>query len=377
MVALKSFLLFCALNAQALAAAAPEPTCATALGPNSVKVVPTATTTVVEKITIVKKFIRKVKVIVVPRPKTTTVKITEYTTTTEIADAATQTATSVITSEQTEYSTSTSTSVITTDSTTYTTVYVTSTVPAPAGFTPILKDTSYVAKRKVRAIGNRAAAVNPLVTSAMYPQKVACTVKKPSYSTKTTTITAHGPQVTLKAATKTIMSTVYSTITTISYPPDVSTTTTTTVYPTTTSWTSTTSISTVTNTVTIESDIPRSTVYAACSSNNVLTTANNGGRVVAWKNVLPTDNLPSYLGMGFTPETCCNECQKRPFCRITLLDNSNNGACYIYVTGNSATCANGAQPYFGSYLTSSNAPQTPHWIYSNGPCGRLTNGGGA
>ncbi|KAM0537116.1 hypothetical protein ACHAO7_012291, partial [Fusarium culmorum] len=82
--------------AEALAAAAPAPNCATALGPNSVKSVPTATTTVVEKITIVK-FIRKVKVIVVPRSKTTIVKVTEYTTTTEIADAATKAATSVIT----------------------------------------------------------------------------------------------------------------------------------------------------------------------------------------------------------------------------------------------------------------------------------------
>ncbi|UZP36827.1 hypothetical protein NXS19_004643 [Fusarium pseudograminearum] len=354
MVALKSFLLFCALSAEALAAAAPAPTCATALGPKSVKSVPTATTTVVEKITIVKKFIRKVK----------------------IADAATKTATSVITSEQTEYSTSTSTHVTMTDSVTYTTVYITSTVPAPAGFTPVLNDPSYVARRKVRAVENRDTAIKPLMTSALYPQKVACTVKKPSYSTKTTTITAQGPRVTLKAATKTVMSTVYSTITTVSYPPDVSTTTTTTIYPTTTSWTSTTSTSTVTNTVTIESDIPTATVYAACSSNNIVSTANNGGRIVAWKNVAATDNKPTSLGSGFTAETCCVECQKRPFCRVTLFDNST-GTCYVYVTGISGTCANGAQPFFGSYLTNTNAPVTPHYIFSNGPCGALTNGSGS
>ncbi|KAM0348455.1 hypothetical protein ACHAO7_011705 [Fusarium culmorum] len=314
MVALKSFLLFCALSAEALAAAAPAPNCATALGPNSVKSVPTATTTVVEKITIVKKFIRKVKVIVVPRSKTTIVKVTEYTTTTEIADAAIKTATSVITSP-----------------------------------------------RDIRFVS---------------PKRLPVPSKKPPYSTKTTTITVQGPRVTLKAAIKTVMPTVYSTITTVSYPPDVSTTTTTTIYPTTTSWTSTTSTSTVTNTVTIESDIPTATTYAVCSSKNIVSTANNGGCVVAWKNVAATDNKPTFLGSGFTPETCCIECQKRPFYRVTLFDNSSAN-CFVYVTGTSNTCANGAQPFFGSYVTSTTAPQTPRYIFSNGPCGALTNGGGS
>ncbi|KAM0549481.1 hypothetical protein ACHAPJ_009467 [Fusarium lateritium] len=376
MVALKALLVLGTLGGQAWGAAPPSPVCSTKLGTVSVARVPTATATVAEKITIVKKFIRKVNVVVVPRPKTTTIRTTSLVTTTETADANVRTATDTVTSEVTEVSTRTSTDTTTSQSTTITTKFVTETIPAPAGFTPILEDPLYEARRKARRGETKDGDAKDLPGAAdpLYPQRVDCVQRKPTTSIKTTTTTVQGARITLKAATKTKMSTVVQTVTETEFPPDVETTTTTTAYPTTTSWVDETTTSTIVQTVTIESQVPSATTYDACSSNNILLTANNGGRVVAWAGVSASDNVPTGVGAGFTPSTCCAECAKRPFCRISLLDTSDTN-CYVYLTGNSNMCANGQQPTFGRYITSNNAPANPQWIYSSGPCGQFRNGG--
>ncbi|GKU09027.1 unnamed protein product, partial [Fusarium langsethiae] len=73
MVALKSCLLLLALGAQTLAEPdKPASTCSTILGSKTVKNVPASTGTVNKSITIVKKVIRKINVVVVPPAKTTT-----------------------------------------------------------------------------------------------------------------------------------------------------------------------------------------------------------------------------------------------------------------------------------------------------------------
>jgi hypothetical protein len=92
MVAVKSLLTLLALGAQALAAT-PSVVCATDLGTKSVKSIPTSTTTTIKKITVIKKIIRKVNVVVVPVAKTTTIRSTSTVTLTSFADEDVDTAT--------------------------------------------------------------------------------------------------------------------------------------------------------------------------------------------------------------------------------------------------------------------------------------------
>jgi hypothetical protein len=99
MVSLKSLFVFLVLGAEALAAASPSLVCATDLGTKSIKNVPTSTATTVKRVTVVKKVIRKVNVVVVPVAKTTTIRTTEYTTTTVAAGPETDTETSTETSK--------------------------------------------------------------------------------------------------------------------------------------------------------------------------------------------------------------------------------------------------------------------------------------
>jgi hypothetical protein len=99
MVSLKSLFVFLALGAEALAAASPSLVCATDLDTISIQNVPTSTATTVKRITVIKKVIRKVNVVVIPVAKTTTIRTTEYTTTTVPAGPDTDTETSTETSK--------------------------------------------------------------------------------------------------------------------------------------------------------------------------------------------------------------------------------------------------------------------------------------
>jgi hypothetical protein len=97
MVSFKSALLLLALGAEALAASAPNPVCTSRLGTVSVSKIPRATSTVVQKVTVVKKVIRRINVYVIPRPRTTTVTDTVQETVVETADPDVETATEVVT----------------------------------------------------------------------------------------------------------------------------------------------------------------------------------------------------------------------------------------------------------------------------------------
>lgn len=101
MVAVKTLFIICALGVQAWAANLGETdvSCSTkldtvSLAPNQI---PTSTATVVNKITVIKKVVRKVNVVVVPRAKTTTIRATSVVLTTKVADPRVETATSIIT----------------------------------------------------------------------------------------------------------------------------------------------------------------------------------------------------------------------------------------------------------------------------------------
>ncbi|CEI67957.1 hypothetical protein FVEN_g7769 [Fusarium venenatum] len=381
MVAVKRLLLLCALGAQAWAAdlGATGVVCSTkldtvSLAPNRI---PTSTATVVDKITVIKKVIRKVNVVVVPKAKTTTIRTTSVVLTTKIADPTVSTATSIITSEITVYSTQTSTSITTSDSTTITTKYVTETVPTVPGWIAIKSESRYVPRHKIRAEGDRGENQDSLdPTPALYPQQVNCVKKKPTTSIKSVTTKVQGNRVTLKAATKSVMSTIVQISTVTEYPPDLSTTVTSTVYPKTTSWTETTSVSTIVQTVVVESLVPIATEYAACQDSNILVTA-NGGTVITATSPSDLDFLMVFnLGSGYTPISCCEACHKNPNCRFTRFDVVET-KCYVQ-NWQSRYCPTGelyTQTVVGRFFTNRNTLIKQKGIFSNGPCGMLRNGG--
>lgn len=97
MVAVKSIIVLLVLGAEALAGPAKPAICSTFLGTKTIKNVPSSTVMVDQKITIVKKVIRKVNVIVVPVAKTTTIRTTKVDTVTSTANQETDTAWDTVT----------------------------------------------------------------------------------------------------------------------------------------------------------------------------------------------------------------------------------------------------------------------------------------
>jgi hypothetical protein len=231
MVAFKSIIFFLAFGTEALGVTT-DVICQSKYGTKSIASnrIPRATTTVKNQITVIKKVIRKVNVVVVPKAKTTTETEIVIERTTTSADSDVETATETETGEfygsRTEdvsgadgldvqitrrvmLLTRTSTSVASTT----TTKYTTSTIAAPAGFVPIKEVQGYVARVKARAPAPRAA--------AEYLQRVDCVKKVPSTTTKTTTTTVKGARITLKPKTITKKTTSVVTITETEHGPEV------------------------------------------------------------------------------------------------------------------------------------------------------------
>ncbi|KAF4996993.1 hypothetical protein FGRMN_4133 [Fusarium graminum] len=376
MVAFKSLFLFLALSTEALAAT-PSLVCATDLGTNTVKSIPTTTVTTVKHVTVVKKIIRKVNVVVIPVAKTTTSWTTEFTMSTFTADPGVETET--ITESDVTTQTVYRANIVTTTSTTTTatTNYLIVTEARLATFTVIQDNSLKVKERDVKKATN--VQLFSAKTVMLYPQRVRCSKEIPSYTTKVVTTTVQGPRTTLKPKTKTIISTTVSTIVTTECP-DCATTETETEEQTMTTMRVIQQISTLAQTVTVEMRVPQATVYAACDSSNILLTDNNGGRVVGIADAT-SDTMPTVLGDSYTAASCCAECAKRPNCRVSLLgriaglSSSKASTCSIFLATDVSKCANGKQPVFAKYVTSDTSPAQPQYVYSNGPCGQLTNGG--
>ncbi|KAG8670350.1 hypothetical protein FPOAC2_09702 [Fusarium poae] len=368
MVAFKSFLILLTLGAEALAAAVPASTCSTALGTNTVKNVPTSRVTSIKKITITKKVIRKVNIIVVPVAKTSTIRKIETSTSISTANKNTKTATSTIISESTVVSSRTSWSTTTTVTSTVTTKFITSTVAKPAGFT----DINNQPLTYKRAVKKRVTTITTGVPGGSMPQSVRCVKEIPSYSTKTITTTVQGPRTTLKAATKFKTITSFTTVTSTEYPSDASTTVTTIERPTTTSFVDVTSTTTITSSVTVESQIPQSTEFDICSEENIMSTANGG--VVSGFDQWQGNGYALSVGGGLNARSCCQICASHADClgsyfRIT------GGSCNIYIAGDAAICANSAQPIIALFRT--NRDLSMSVLLSNGPCGQWKNDGDA
>ncbi|PTD08899.1 hypothetical protein FCULG_00010955 [Fusarium culmorum] len=326
----------------------PESTCSTILGSKTVKNVPTSTGTVKKNITIVKKVIRKVNVIVVPSTKTTTTVETSTvkSTTTNLGLISTTTTTVDL---STFIDVRTSWKIETSTTSSITTKFITTTIIRPPSWTAIKGDPDW--RPRKRAEKNDGFVNVEALTSNQLPQSVRCVREIPKYSTKTVTTTVKGPKITLKAATKTKTSTVPTTITITDYPNARITATEIAYLSVTTIVQDVTSTSTIPETATIESLIPTATAYDMCSDDNILVTAN---------------------GVGYTGKPCCIACASNPLCVGSYIED---GVCKIYVPKDSDMCLNGGQDEVGGYMTYQELDSGSDIIFSNGPCGKFKNYG--
>ncbi|RBA17434.1 hypothetical protein FPRO05_02158 [Fusarium proliferatum] len=360
MVAIKSIIFLLAFGTEALGATT-DVICQSKYGTKSVasNKVPRATTTVMNQITVIKKVIRKVNVVVVPKAKTTTETETVIKVTTTSVDSdvetATETETDIQTTNRVVMLARTSTSV----SSTTTTKYTTSTIAAPSGFAPIKQVQGYIARVKVRGPVPRA--------TTAYLQRIDCTKKIPSTTTKTITTTVQGARITLNPKTVTKKTTSFMTITVTKHGPQVTETETETVTALRVNLAEKTQTHTIPETVTIEAIVPADPFYAACSSNNLASTANGGKRIAdfdAW-----VANRPIYISGLTSAYACCVECQKKQNCLMSR-SSAGGASCWLYLTPSDDACS--AQINWLTYRTDSGAGV--EWTYSNGPCGRAING---
>ncbi|KAF9773134.1 hypothetical protein IL306_009096 [Fusarium sp. DS 682] len=362
MIALKPFIFLLAFGTEALGVTT-DVICQSKYGTKSVasNKVPRATTTVKQQITVIKKVIRKVNVVVVPRPKTTTeTEIVVEITTTRVDDA--ETATETITDEQITRRMQMVARTFTSTSSTTTTKSTTSTIAAPDGFVPIKEVPGYRARIKARV-----AAPAALKVAAEYLQRVDCVKKIPSTTTKTTTTTVKGSRITLKPKTITKKTTSVLVITQTEHGPEVTETETETITTMRVSVDESTQTQTIPETVTVESIVPVETFYAACADNNLASTANGGKKIAEFSPW--TANRPSLINGLTSAYACCVECQKSKNCFMSRF--SDEGSCWLYLTPNDDTCP--AQVDWLTYRTDTGVSVV--WTYSNGPCGKAKNGG--
>ncbi|EYB28973.1 hypothetical protein FG05_10985 [Fusarium graminearum] len=312
MVALKFCLLFLALGAQTLAGPdKPESTCSTILGSKTVKNVPTSTGTVKRNITIVKKVIRKVNVIVVPPAKTTTTVETSTvkSTTTNLGRTSTTTSTVDL---STFIDVRTSWKIETSTTSSITTKFITTTITRPPSWIAIKGDPDW--RPRKRAEKNDGFVNVEALTNNQLPQSVRCVREIPKYSTKTVVTTVKGPRITLKAATKTKTSTVPTTITVTDYP-------------------------------------------------NARITATE----ISYRSV--TTIVRDVTSTSTIPETAC---ASNPLCVGSYIED---GVCKIFVPKDSDMCLNGGQDEIGGYMTYQELDSGFDIIFSNGPCGKFKNYG--
>ncbi|KAF0642007.1 hypothetical protein FPSE5266_02498 [Fusarium pseudograminearum] len=334
-----------------------------------IKNVPTSTGTVKENITIVKKIIRKVNVVVVPPTKTTTtVETSTVKSTTTNFGLISTTTTAVDLSTSIDVRTSWKIEMSTTGS--ITTKFITTTITRPPLWIAIKGDPDW--RPRKRAEKNDGFVDVKALTSNQLPQSVRCVREIPKYSTKTVTTTVQGHKITLKAATKTKTSTVPTTITVTDYPNARITATEIVYLSVTTIVQDVTSTSTIPETATVESLIPTATAYDMCSDDNILVTANGGIRPGYIRLPYSGDFNPIQIGVGYTGKPCCIACASNPLGVGSYIED---GVCIIYVPKDSDICLNGGQDEVGGYMTFQELDSGSDIIFSNGRCGKFKNYG--
>ncbi|KAM0467918.1 hypothetical protein ACHAP7_011425 [Fusarium lateritium] len=373
MVAFKSLVVLLALCTQASAMLATNVICASELGTVSVasNKIPRATTTIQNKITVVKRAVRKVNFVVVPRAKTTTQIDTTKTTVKTIANPDVETAVHTVTSDQTTTIIRRSIVTSVTTSSTTTTLHSATTVGKPAGFIPIVEGGGYVAKRKCRAALEDKIDRAIDFSESSYVQRVDCTKRIPCTSVQTTTTTIQGPRKTLPAKMVIKKSTTTKTIIETEYSATVVGTDIITVYPTIAEYNDIKETSIFTVIVTVQSIVPREAVYEVFGANNIISSANGGHGFSGYHGTGPSFHS-DYIAEAVTARLCCEACMTHPNCLHIVFSSEE---CLLYLARADDACPNGQVP--SNYFTTSTSPVSEEdgWTMSNGPCGVVGNGG--
>ncbi|RSL49183.1 hypothetical protein CEP54_012554 [Fusarium duplospermum] len=340
---------------------------------------------------------------------TSTVSVTAISTITTVQ--VTGTSTNFVTNDPvTVFDTVTVTDTATAGSTATVTVTTTGTVtqPAPAGFTPLSEEPDYRAKKKKkRSLAGRIpllkrepctrkkstagsgsgsgsgsdsgppsgsnSNLNPIrIAQRSYPQTVRClkVVKTVRVSTirPATCVQTRSSTVTLAASTSTVFATTTALGSTTVTVPTVSAVTVT-VSPTVTAQTTitTTATTTITGTTTVTETAPAQTVYAACAANNQVSSANGGHQFSAITVNSPGTQNQVFSRTANSGYDCCVACFQAENCIFSYYDNA--GGCDIVV---GQTCDQ-RDAMGTSFETSQDG--TLNYVLSNGPCGRVANGG--
>ncbi|KAH8646290.1 hypothetical protein BX600DRAFT_519119 [Xylariales sp. PMI_506] len=347
--------------------------CASALGSSSVDNIPTLTSVTTHIITTTSiVFASDVIVTVTPSPVDCTVTSTDSVTSTITAQEVVNTATTTFTNTNTITSSTTIIETETDTATVVTTSTSTSTVPIPAAVTPISEESEYVARR-VRDISPNASICKagpdgPLFSPTAYIQSVDCI--QTVYSTSTVTVSITGTQTTtLATATSTSTAIITATVTTLSYPPDVTDTATVTTLVDFTTVLDVTTTTTLTSTMTISTVVEAATpYYAACGSINLLNTANGGDYIDSLAASGTTTKELSSIPSAYD---CCVACQTDYSTTCIGTFYFETGQCYLYTT---TSCTPGE--YSNAEFWTTSATSSVDYVYvSNGPCGAIANGG--
>ncbi|KAK0382658.1 hypothetical protein NLU13_9964 [Sarocladium strictum] len=364
-------------------------TCSTTWGKTSKKTVPSVqTSNVLQTQTATIQTCKTTKTTsVIPAP--TTVTSTVWKTETRTINKRRLTTTTTITTINTSILSRTGivTSVISTTRTLTTSETSTSTVPTPAGFTAVADTPGYMPKRRrdTAQLGERDEPADkapslrtrledmgePLdrrqakSTVNKFPQKVVCTKWITSTTTRTTSTCTRTPTKTVTMPRQTSTSLITKTRTTTKTVTPARRTKTFTVTQQTTvtqgevTTTSTTSI------------VATETEYAACATNNIVSTL-DGDRVT---NMMPfMGTIWNTLEGDLTPLECCIKCFQSATC---LASSSTEGRCAHgehdmtmrrHRRDQPWTCRAGGGDNPDGYFYANGAG--PEMFVSNGPCGR-------
>ncbi|KAF7556692.1 hypothetical protein G7Z17_g1196 [Cylindrodendrum hubeiense] len=323
MVTIKALLVLALGAANVLASSKPEVTCSTKFGTKSVKNPKTQMSTRVKTITETRKVYKSIHTTITPKPKTIIISLTDTAVVTSTASTVTDTAT--ITETKTDYETNTITSTqidTATETTIITSTTTTTTYPAPASFTSISQEAGYVAKRALAIRGSKPSNAKTIQCGKggkpgstypkQYPQSVACIRNIVKTAVKTVTTTVKGRTITLQPKTQFLTTTATITSTTTEFPAEVSATVTESATITETSTIIETTTTTTTTVATIQTVVPTD-FYAACASDNIVTTA-NGGKVITTIQSGGGANFEQLAGSA-TAYSCCVLCMNNSNCR--------------------------------------------------------------
>lgn len=137
---------------------------------------------------------------------------------------------------------------------------------------------------------------------------------------------------------------------------------------------------TFTRTVNVVVHAPQKRIYAACASDNLMTSPSSGEYITDVCNDTGDDYHFFKTTQASSAEECCGQCQQRfEDCVGTVFYNDGSGFCALLKYGRDDTSAEDGCPADGSslgkkayYLTSNSASGK---VASNGPCAQIYDGG--